>query len=282
MVGRRILGFVLCVFCLCFLSCSVVLAQGNEEVAPAPLANEGAGVDLAPMAESQVEIQPEQPLSSAPLQAPPAMSAEQPVMTSTEVAPAPLSQAAAPKEPEKVTQEKAMEKAPERTLEWVWGEVVGVAPEKKEIVIKHLDYETYEEVQMTLVVTDKTTFENASQLKDVRLKDHVTVDYYVKDGANVSELIVVEKDSASKTGEDINVPVAVEVPKEENKPVGTEVANVTSVIIPDSPQNPAMGATPSGVMNFTQGAQGALGQMPDKLTLTPEASMGGILNETQQ
>src|SRR5512135_87067 len=43
----------------------------------------------------------------------------------------------------------------EKTTEWVWGEVVSVDPEKKEVVIKHLDYETYEEVQTALKVDDK-------------------------------------------------------------------------------------------------------------------------------
>jgi hypothetical protein len=272
MVGRRFLSFVLCLFCLCFLSGSVVLAQDNEEVASAPLANEGAGVELAPAAESLVQIQPEEPLVSTPLQAPPAMSAEQTVV-SPEVAPVPLNQTEAAKEPEKT---------PEKALEWVWGEVIEVAPEKKEIIIKHLDYETYEEVQMALVVTDKTSFENASQLKDIRLKDHVTVDYYVKDGANICEFIVIEKNGDSKTSENVSTPQAETALEEENKSAETAVANMTSATIPDSSQSPVMGTAPSGVMNFTQGAQGAFGQMPEKLIATSEASMGGVLNETKQ
>lgn len=275
MVGRRFLSLFLCVFCLCMLSGSVVLAQGNEDAAPAPPENEEIMAEPIPVAESLTQILPEQPLVSTPLQAPPAMS------TGRLPSPMDLGQTEASNKLEE-TQSEAMEKAPQKTLEWVWGEVVEVAPEKKEIVIKHLDYETYEEVQMKLLVIDKTTFENVSQLSDIRLKDRITVDYYAKDGANICELIVVEKDSASKIGEDANPPAVATELKEDGLPAVTEVADVASVVIPDSPQNPDMGAAPSGVMNFTQKPQGTFGQMPDEFTLAPEVSMGGILNETQQ
>lgn len=101
--------------------------------------------------------------------------------------------------PEATAPEKASSE--EKATEWVWGEVVSIDQAKKEIALKHLDYETYEEVQTTLQIDEKTTFENAANLGDVKVKDHVTVDYHVKDGANIAELVVVEKEGTMKEEE---------------------------------------------------------------------------------
>ena len=90
------------------------------------------------------------------------------------------------------------EKAPEKTTEWVWGEVVSVDPVGKQVVVKHLDYESYEEVQLTLKVDDSTQFENVTDLTQIKQGDHITVDYKPKDGSNIADLIVVEKEAVAE------------------------------------------------------------------------------------
>ncbi len=81
-----------------------------------------------------------------------------------------------------------------KTTEWVWGEVVSVDTENKQIVLKHLDYDTYEEVQTTLKVGDKTLFENVAALGEIKAGNHLTADFKIAAGSNIADLIVVEKD----------------------------------------------------------------------------------------
>ncbi|PIZ84812.1 MAG: hypothetical protein COX96_01845, partial [Candidatus Omnitrophica bacterium CG_4_10_14_0_2_um_filter_44_9] len=82
-----------------------------------------------------------------------------------------------------------------KPTEWVWGEVVSVDAANKQIVIKHLDYDTYEEVQTILKVGDKTLFENVAALGDIKAGNHLTADFKIVEGSNVADLIVVEKDA---------------------------------------------------------------------------------------
>lgn len=97
---------------------------------------------------------------------------------------------------------KSAEPAAEKTAEWVWGEVVSVDKENKQLVIKHLDYDTYEEVQTALKLDDKTLLENVTDLGEIQPRDHVTVDYRVEKGSNLVGLIVVEKpkETTPRTG----------------------------------------------------------------------------------
>ncbi len=78
--------------------------------------------------------------------------------------------------------------------EWVWGEVTSVDKDNNSFEIKHLDYETYEEVTKVIRVDEKTLFENASVVSDLKIGDKVTIDYKTKDGAAFAELVVLEKD----------------------------------------------------------------------------------------
>lgn len=95
-----------------------------------------------------------------------------------------------------VPAESAVSAAPAEanTAEWVWGEVVSVDTENKQIVLKHLDYDTYEEVQTTLKVSDKTLFENVAALGEIKAGSHLTADFKIVAGSNIADLIVVEKD----------------------------------------------------------------------------------------
>jgi len=78
--------------------------------------------------------------------------------------------------------------------QWVWGEIVSVDAAKNELVIKYLDYETDQEKEMAIGVDDKTAYENAKSLADVKSKDTLSIDYIVTaDGKNVARNISVEK-----------------------------------------------------------------------------------------
>lgn len=81
-----------------------------------------------------------------------------------------------------------------KPTEWIWGEVASVDTQAKEVVLKHLDYETYEEVQTVLKVSDKTLFENVVSLGEIKAGDHLTADFKISDGSNIADLVVVEKE----------------------------------------------------------------------------------------
>jgi hypothetical protein len=126
--------------------------------------------------------------------------------------------------------------AAQKTTEWVWGEVVSVDKDNRQLTVKHLDYDTYDEIQTVLTLDDKTLLENVSDLGEVQPGDHVTVDYRSEAGSNIAGLIVVEKKDMQKeqdttaglkapATELIETPVAeqtiamTQVPVEETAPV---------------------------------------------------------------
>ena len=86
-------------------------------------------------------------------------------------------------------------------VQWLWGEVVSVDAARGELTVKYLDYETEEEKQVVIVADDKTSFENADSLAQVRVADTISVDYVVeKGGKNLAKNISVERP------EEINAP----------------------------------------------------------------------------
>ena len=102
------------------------------------------------------------------------------------------------------------------------GEVVSVDPANKQIVIKHLDYESYEEVQTTLIINEKTLFENVTDLTGIKAGDHITVDYNIDGKNNVADLVVVEKGEAAPGG------------AAKEKPAETSGENVNMTAAPES------------------------------------------------
>ncbi len=101
-------------------------------------------------------------------------------------------QAIAETTPKATVMEIKDEEAP---TEWVWGEVVSTDQEVPSVTIKHLDYNTYEEVKTTLLLTTKTLFENVKSLSDIKAGDRITADYRIKDGKSIAEMIVVDRPS---------------------------------------------------------------------------------------
>lgn len=211
--------------CMCFvcaltvLPCAVLLAQdmGNATVSQPPAS--GSETSAAPANQTAVQppanetaVQPvlasQQNLAQTTNQTQtPAQPVEPKViepaavpdagnMTATTPAtpPATTPQAQAP------TTEAASQAKPymeikdvEAPTEWVWGEVVSADAQAGAITIKHLDYDTYEEVQKVLSVTDKTLFENAKDVTDIKPGDHITADYRVNGNKNEIEMLVVDK-----------------------------------------------------------------------------------------
>lgn len=166
MFHHRFLLVLFLIFCLSFLSVPCVPAQENMEEGASPM----------PETVNQETPSPSEEAMPAPAETSPA------AVSSTNEVIAP---------PETIASAAAPEEEPS---EWLWGEVVSIDPGAGMVIVKHLDYETYEEIQTTLKADDKTLFENAGALADIKAGDHLTIDYTVQDGVKVASLIVVQKD----------------------------------------------------------------------------------------
>lgn len=94
------------------------------------------------------------------------------------------------------------EQAAESEIQWIWGEAISIDIPKNELLIQYLDYDTDEDRQISISVDDKTSFENASSLLDIKPHEVVIVDFLAyPDGKNIAKNINVEKpeiESAAK------------------------------------------------------------------------------------
>ncbi|MDD2752538.1 MAG: hypothetical protein PHN59_05335 [Candidatus Omnitrophica bacterium] len=89
------------------------------------------------------------------------------------------------------------EKAEPET-EWLWGEVMSVDPITNEVKVKTLDYKNDTEIEVTVSVDDKTTYENIKSVEEIKPKDSLSIDYIVgPDGKNLAKNISLEKAEAS-------------------------------------------------------------------------------------
>jgi hypothetical protein len=225
MFVRRLAGTGFFIVCFIFFISSRLLAQesqGNVMIAPAAVENKTeASTAVTPEAATQA------PETAAPAVAPAA--AQTTAQPAADEGKAQGNPATAPTE--------------EKKTEWVWGEVVSVDQANKQIIIKHLDYESYEEVQTTLKVNEKTLFENVTDLSGVKAGDHITVDYIMEGANNIADLIVVEKgetapEAASGKEKSAEGPQAQGAPAES---APQAAANMTA-----APEAPAA-ATPEAV-----------------------------------
>lgn len=132
-----------------------------------------------------------------------------------------------------------------KPAEWVWGEVVSVDTEKKQIVLKHLDYDTYEEVQTTLNVGDKTLFENVVGLGEIKIGNHLTADFKIVSGSNIADLVVVEKDVQEESA----APETLVQPETAAAP---EATVAPELIIAPTPAPQAPAAVPAQAVNETK------------------------------
>ncbi len=72
----------------------------------------------------------------------------------------------------------------EPEIQWVWGEVVLADPVSNRLTVKYLDYDTDQENEMVFAVNDKTTYENAVFLGDIKPGSPVGVDYIIDEEGN--------------------------------------------------------------------------------------------------
>jgi hypothetical protein len=102
--------------------------------------------------------------------------------------------------------------APEADLQWLWGEIVAVNSQNKEMKVKYIDYDSDTEKEVNIYVDDKTTFENVDTLDAIKPQDGVSIDYVISDtGKFIAKNVSLEKaEDMEETGE-------VVVPQEELK-----------------------------------------------------------------
>jgi Cu/Ag efflux protein CusF len=179
-----------------------------------------------------------------------------------------------------LAQEAGQEAAPAeaKPIEWVWGEVISVDAGNKQIVLKHLDYDTYEEVQTTLNVGDKTLFENVAALEEIRAGNHLTADFKVVAGSNIADLVVVEKGVQEDSAEP-ETAVETETAGEPEIVVApeTEVAPQTAVA-PETTVAPETAVTPVPLLGSSEAPAAISAQA---VMSTPEAAVTPVaVNET--
>lgn len=102
-------------------------------------------------------------------------------------------------EPETETQGEATGAEEEQVtselqIQWLWGEVVSADPTNKTLLIKYFDYETDTEKEVSIILNDKTTYENVNSIDQIKPQDTVSIDYTVDaEGKNIAKNISVEK-----------------------------------------------------------------------------------------
>ena len=90
--------------------------------------------------------------------------------------------------------------AKESEVQWLWGEIVSVDTLTKQMIVKYLDYETDTEKEISININDKTNFENAKSLDEIKAHDTVSVDYITtSEGKNIAKNIGVEKNEGMQT-----------------------------------------------------------------------------------
>jgi Cu/Ag efflux protein CusF len=199
--------------CILFLSVSVLQAQENEEQ-PVPAVVTGAvtedvampqnpGVQQVPVDQAPEAAMPETPQMSAGTE--PQMNVQEIAGGIQDVGEKPVP-ALTQTVPSVQVMDIKMEEAP---TEWIWGEVVSVDPSSSSITIKHLDYDTYEEVRTVLTFKEKTLFENVRDMAEIVVGDRVTADYRTQDGQNLVEMVVVDRPvNEQATGAPVVIPQA--------------------------------------------------------------------------
>jgi len=87
----------------------------------------------------------------------------------------------------------------EPEVQWLWGEVVSVDTNAKQMTVKYLDYETDTEKEMNIKADDKTTYENVKSLDEIKVQDTLSIDYIVADGKNIAKNISVETNGSTSS-----------------------------------------------------------------------------------
>lgn len=104
-----------------------------------------------------------------------------------------------PQDTPAATQQQAVTTVAEPEVEWLWGEVVSLDTNTKEMVVKYLDYETDTEKEINIGIDEKTTYENMKSPDEIKAQDTVSIDYIAAvDGKNIAKNISVEKNEGAE------------------------------------------------------------------------------------
>jgi len=107
--------------------------------------------------------------------------------------------------PETTTTQASASVEPE--IQWLWGEVVSVDAANKTILLKTLDYATDSEIEVSINTDDKTTYENANSLDQIKPQDTLSIDYIATaEGKNIAKNISVEKPEGMQGKQEETIP----------------------------------------------------------------------------
>ncbi|RJO65119.1 MAG: hypothetical protein C4540_02225 [Candidatus Omnitrophota bacterium] len=81
----------------------------------------------------------------------------------------------------------------EPQTQWILGKVVLLDPANNSVTVHYVDYDTNSEQDLVFVTDEKTTYENAQSLVDLKPNDNVSIDYRIVDGKNIARVIGIEK-----------------------------------------------------------------------------------------
>jgi len=81
----------------------------------------------------------------------------------------------------------------EEDYQWVWGEATYIDVSNKTINVKYLDYESDTEKELLLNIDNKTKFEGANSLADIKINDTLSIDYSIENNKNIARTISVER-----------------------------------------------------------------------------------------
>lgn len=98
-----------------------------------------------------------------------------------------------------VSEETSPKTQEEFGTQWLWGEVVSIDTLNKTLLVKYLDYELGQEKEITIIIDEKTTYEDVKSIDEIVPAATVSVDYIVgPDGKNIAKNISVEALESSK------------------------------------------------------------------------------------
>lgn len=103
----------------------------------------------------------------------------------------------------------------EPEIQWIWGDVVSINPVTKTILVRYIDYDTDSEKEISIDVDEKTTYDNAKSLDEIKVGDSVSIDYISSGAKNLAKNVSLEKPDITEEG---NLPEVTpeEAPIQEN------------------------------------------------------------------
>ncbi len=79
-------------------------------------------------------------------------------------------------------------------IQWQWGEVVSVKPGDRLITVRYIDPESDKAMTMVLSVDEKTKFENAGSIDEIKPENSISFTYIAAaSGQNIAKSVNLEK-----------------------------------------------------------------------------------------